>query len=72
MSCCACGVCCRKPRYKRLINSLFPEDPQDGVPVAANMEKFIYFAQSSPEDLDKMGKYLTIRLRKSLHREKTG
>ena len=69
MSC--CGYC-RKPRYKRLLDSLFPEDSNDERPVAVNMDKFIYFAQSSPEDLDKMGKYLTIRLRKSLHREKTG
>lgn len=69
MSC--CGVC-RKPRYKRLIDSLFPEDPQEDRPVAANMDKLVYFAQSSPEDLDKMGKYLKLRLRKSLHREKAG
>ena len=66
------GACCRKPRYKRLIDSLFPEDSQDERPVAANMDKLVYFAQSSPEDLDRMGKYLAIRLRKSLHREKTG
>ena len=72
MSCTCCGVCCRKPRYKRLIDSLFPEDPQDVRPVAANVDKLIYFAQSSPEDLDKMGKYLSSRLRKSLHREKDG
>jgi hypothetical protein len=55
-----------------LLDSLFPEDPQDDKPVASNMDKVMYFAQSSPEDLDKMGKYLRIRLRKSLHREKIG
>lgn len=68
---CFC-VCCRKPRYKRLIDSLFPEDPHDERPVAANMDKLVYFAHSSPEYLDRMGKYLASRLRKSLHREKTG
>ncbi len=70
MSC--CGVCCRQPRYKRLIDSLFPEDPQDDKPVATNMDKLIYFAQSSPEDLDRMGQHLVIRLRKSIHRERFG
>ena len=69
MSC--CGVC-RKPRYKRLIDSLFPEDAQDNHPVYANVDKLVYFAQSSPEDLDRIGLYLTLRLRKSLNRDKIG
>ena len=67
-----CGVCCRKPRYKRLIDSLFPEDVQSEQPVQANVDKVVYFARSSPEELNKMGRYLSERLRKSLSRDKLG
>ncbi len=67
-----CGVCCRKPRYKRLIDSLFPEDIQSTRPVQANMDKVVYFAKSTPEALNRMGLYLSERLRKSLNRDRIG
>ena len=71
MASCGC-FCCRKPRYKRLVDSLFPADPQDSSPVASDMDKLLYFAKSSPEHLDRIGEYLAMRLRRSLHREKRG
>jgi len=41
-------------------------------PVAADVDKLLYFAKSSPEHLDRIGEYLAMRLRRSLHREKRG
>lgn len=65
-------ACCHKPRYKRLVDSLFPQDPQESSPVAANMDKLLYFAKSSPDHLDRMGEYLAVRLRRSVQRERRG
>jgi hypothetical protein len=69
----SCGCyCCRKPRYKRLVDALYPEDPQDTTPVAAHFDKILYFASSSPEHLDRVGDYLAFRLRRSLTRDRRG
>lgn len=69
----SCGCyCCRKPRYKRLVDTLYPDDPQDTTPVAAHLDKLLYFARSSPEHLDRMGDYLATRLRRSLTRDRRG
>lgn len=69
----SCGCyCCRKPRYKRLVDALYPDDPQDTTPVAAHLDKLLYFARSSPEDLDRVGDYLAARLRRSLTRDRRG
>ena len=69
----SCGCyCCRKPRYKRLVDALYPEDPQDTTPVASNLDKLLYFASSSPEHLDRVGDYLAFRLRRSLNRDRRG
>ena len=69
----SCGCyCCRKPRYKRLVDTLYPEDPQDTTPVASNLDKLLYFASSSPEHLDRVGDYLAMRLRRGLTRERRG
>ena len=64
--------CCPKPRYKRLVDGLFPEDPQTPTPVSANMDKLLFFAQTSPDHLDNIGEYLALRLRRSLQRERNG
>ncbi|XP_064391064.1 protein EFR3 homolog B-like [Halichondria panicea] len=64
--------CCPKPRYKRLVDRLFPEDPQTPTPVSANMDKLLFFAQTSPDHLDNIGEYLALRLRRSLQRERNG
>lgn len=68
---CSC-YCCRKPRYKRLVDALYPEDPQDTTLVASNLDKLLYFASSSPEHLDRVGDYLALRLRRSLNRDRRG
>ena len=69
----SCGCyCCRKPRYKRLVDALYPEDSQDTTPVASNLDKLLYFASSSPEHLDRVGDYLALRLRRSLGRDRRG
>lgn len=67
-----CCASCRKPRYKRLVDSLFPDDPQECSPVAANMDKLLYFGKSSPDHLDRTGEYLALRLRRSVQRERRG
>ncbi len=64
--------CCPKPRYKRLVDGLFPEDPQTPTPVSANIDKLLFFAQTSPDHLDNIGEYLALRLRRSLQRERNG
>ena len=72
MGWCGWCLCCRKPRHKRLVDALFPEDPQDATPVAAEQDKLLYFGRSSPEQLDRVGAYLALRLRRSLARERRG
>uniref|UniRef100_A0A4W5NH33 EFR3 homolog B n=1 Tax=Hucho hucho TaxID=62062 RepID=A0A4W5NH33_9TELE len=57
-----CGCCgALRPRYKRLVDNIFPEDPEDGL-VKANMEKLTFYALSAPEKLDRIGAYLSERL----------
>lgn len=46
-----------RPRYKRLVDDIFPALPQDGL-VKSNMEKLTFYALSSPEKLDRIGEYL--------------
>ncbi len=60
--------CCPKPRYKRLVDGLFPEDPQTPTPVSANIDKLLFFVQTSPDHLDNIGEYLALRLRQSLQK----
>ncbi|KFW64142.1 Protein EFR3 B, partial [Pygoscelis adeliae] len=39
-----CGCCgALRPRYKRLVDNIFPEDPEDGL-VKTNMEKLTFYA----------------------------
>uniref|UniRef100_A0A7M4E395 EFR3 homolog B n=1 Tax=Crocodylus porosus TaxID=8502 RepID=A0A7M4E395_CROPO len=57
-----CGCCgALRPRYKRLVDNIFPEDPEDGL-VKTNMEKLTFYALSAPEKLDRIGAYLSERL----------
>ncbi|KAM9835980.1 protein EFR3 homolog B-like [Aulostomus maculatus] len=67
-----CGCCwALRPRYKRLVDNIFPEDPQDGL-VKANMEKLTFFALSAPEKLDRIAAYLSERLTRELNRHRYG
>ncbi|XP_062985986.1 protein EFR3 homolog A isoform X2 [Elgaria multicarinata webbii] len=69
------GVCCccaaLRPRYKRLVDNIFPEDPKDGL-VKADMEKLTFYAVSAPEKLDRIGAYLAERLSRDVVRHRYG
>ncbi|KAI4895464.1 hypothetical protein NFI96_023971, partial [Prochilodus magdalenae] len=67
-----CGCCgALRPRYKRLVDNIFPEDPEDGL-VKANMEKLTFYALSAPEKLDRIGAYLSERLSRDVARHRFG
>ncbi|XP_072123069.1 protein EFR3 homolog B-like isoform X1 [Mobula birostris] len=67
-----CGCCgALRPRYKRLVDNIFPEDPEDGL-VKANMEKLTFYALSAPEKLDRIGAYLAERLSRDVARHRYG
>ncbi|GLH01875.1 EFR3-like protein cmp44E [Gryllus bimaculatus] len=67
-----CGCCSAlRPRYKRLVDNIFPVTPQDGL-VKSNMEKLIFYSLSSPEKLDRIGEYLFQRACRDINRRRTG
>ncbi|XP_064784834.1 protein EFR3 homolog B isoform X4 [Oncorhynchus masou masou] len=67
-----CGCCgALRPRYKRLVDNIFPEDPEDGL-VKVNMEKLTFYALSAPEKLDRIGAYLSERLSRDVARNRYG
>ncbi|ENN74642.1 hypothetical protein D910_09626 [Dendroctonus ponderosae] len=67
-----CGCCSAfRPRYKRLVDSIFPVYPQDGL-VKSNMEKLTFYSLSSPEKLDRIGEYLYQRAAREIYRKKYG
>lgn len=67
-----CGCCgALRPRYKRLVDNIFPEDPEDGL-VKVNMEKLTFYALSAPEKLDRIGAYLSERLCRDVARHRIG
>ncbi|XP_013379018.1 protein EFR3 homolog B isoform X3 [Lingula anatina] len=67
-----CGCCTAlKPRYKRLVDSIFPDNPEDGL-VKDNMQKLVYYGTSKPEKLDRIGQYLEQRLSRDVTRSRTG
>ncbi|KAK7907815.1 hypothetical protein WMY93_016427 [Mugilogobius chulae] len=67
-----CGCCgALRPRYKRLVDNIFPEDPEDGL-VKANMEKLTFYALSAPEKLDRIGAYLSEKLSRDVARHRYG
>uniref|UniRef100_A0A9J8BGF0 EFR3 homolog Bb (S. cerevisiae) n=2 Tax=Cyprinus carpio carpio TaxID=630221 RepID=A0A9J8BGF0_CYPCA len=55
----------------RLVDNIFPEDPEDGL-VKANMEKLTFYALSAPEKLDRIGAYLSERLSRDVARHRYG
>lgn len=68
--CCGCYSALR-PRYKNLVDSIFPVLPQDGL-VKNNMEKLTFYALSSPEKLDRIGEYLYQKAGRDIYRRKYG
>ena len=67
-----CGCCCRTPRHKRLVDSLFPVDPQCVDPVTTDLEKLLYLARSEPDRLDDVGAYLASKQRRAVLRDRKG
>nr|XP_024214144.1 protein EFR3 homolog cmp44E isoform X1 [Halyomorpha halys] len=66
-----CFTCsCMRPRYKRLVDNIFPANPQDGL-VKTNMEKLTFYSLSSPEKLDRIGEYIFQRASRDISRKKT-
>lgn len=59
------------PRYKRLVDNIFPVDPDDGL-VKTNMDKLIFYSLSSPEKLDRIGDYLYQRASRDINRKRYG
>ncbi|KAL1115272.1 hypothetical protein AAG570_007303 [Ranatra chinensis] len=60
-----------RPRYKRLVDNIFPQLPQDGL-VKSNMEKLVFYSLSSPEKLDRIGEYLFQRASRDISRKRNG
>ena len=58
-----------RPRYKRLVDNIFPDSPEDGL-VKSNMEKLTFYSLSSPEKLDRIGEYLYQKASKDIGRKK--
>ncbi|KAJ6647316.1 Protein EFR3 like cmp44E [Pseudolycoriella hygida] len=67
---CCCGCCSAlRPRYKRLVDNIFPVNAEDGL-VKSNMEKLTFYSLSSPEKLDRIGEYLYQKAAKDIHRKR--
>uniref|UniRef100_A0A915LBY3 Uncharacterized protein n=1 Tax=Romanomermis culicivorax TaxID=13658 RepID=A0A915LBY3_ROMCU len=67
-----CG-CCKacQPRYKRLVDSIYPAYPEMGL-VKSNMQKLTFYAISHPEKLDRIGDYLANKLSRDIYRLRIG
>uniref|UniRef100_A0A1I8NRE8 Protein EFR3 homolog cmp44E n=1 Tax=Stomoxys calcitrans TaxID=35570 RepID=A0A1I8NRE8_STOCA len=67
---CCCGCCSAlRPRYKRLVDNIFPVNPEDGL-VKSNMEKLTFYSLSSPDKLDRIGEYLYQKASKDINRKR--
>ncbi|XP_053963442.1 protein EFR3 homolog cmp44E isoform X2 [Anastrepha ludens] len=65
-----CGCCSAlRPRYKRLVDNIFPVNPEDGL-VKSNMEKLTFYSLSSPDKLDRIGEYLYQKASKDINRKR--
>ena len=60
-----------RPRYKRLVDNIYPADTRQGL-IKANMDKLIFYALSSPEKLDRIGAYLAKKLNRDVERRRFG
>lgn len=60
-----------RPRYKRLVDNVFPSDPSQGL-VKSNMEKLTFYALQAPEKLDRIGDYMFLRINNHLYRKRIG
>nr|CAD2171867.1 unnamed protein product [Meloidogyne enterolobii] len=65
---CCCSSC--KPRYKRVVDHIYPRMPPYDVPVSGNMQKLTFYSIFHPEKLNRIGIYLVQRLSRDLGRQK--
>ncbi|XP_058983521.1 protein EFR3 homolog cmp44E isoform X1 [Musca domestica] len=68
LGCCGCCSALR-PRYKRLVDNIFPVNSEDGL-VKSNMEKLTFYSLSSPDKLDRIGEYLYQKASKDINRKR--
>ncbi|KAF2352010.1 Armadillo-type fold [Trinorchestia longiramus] len=67
-----CGCCgALRPRYRRLVDNIYPANPEAGL-VKSNMDKLVWYAANSPDKLDRIGEYLAHRLTRDIHRRRYG
>lgn len=64
---CCCAPC--KPRYRRLVDAIYPRSLTDGL-INSNMQKLTFYAISQPEKLDRIGEYIVWRLSRDLYRQR--
>ncbi|CAF0935787.1 unnamed protein product [Didymodactylos carnosus] len=63
-NCYCCGYYC-VPRYKRLVNNVFPQNPQAGLD-KNNLERLRFYAVVKPEKLDKSFRYMAEKVARYL------
>ncbi|KAM3719448.1 Protein EFR3 [Dirofilaria immitis] len=62
-----CAPC--KPRYRRLVDAIYPSSLTEGL-INSNMQKLTFYAISRPEKLDRIGEYIVLRLSRDLYHQK--
>ncbi|KAL3080761.1 hypothetical protein niasHS_005348 [Heterodera schachtii] len=69
---CLPSSCCAscKPRYKRLVDSIYPRQPPFDTPLGGNMQKLTFYSISHPEKLNRIGIYFIQRLSRDLTRQR--
>lgn len=69
---CSCNCCSAfRPRYKRLVNNIYPASPAEGYD-KSNLEKLTFYARAQSEKLDRIGNYLAQRIARDLSRHRPG
>ena len=66
---CCCASC--KPRYKRLVDAIYPRNLTDGV-VSSKLMQLTFYSISHPEKLNRIGIYLVHHLSRDLYRQRLG
>ncbi|KAL3994253.1 hypothetical protein ACH3XW_20980 [Acanthocheilonema viteae] len=64
---CCCAPC--KPRYRRLVDAIYPRSLTEGL-INSNMQKLTFYAISRPEKLDRIGEYIVSRLSRDLYHQR--
>ncbi|EJW87607.1 hypothetical protein WUBG_01484 [Wuchereria bancrofti] len=62
-----CAPC--KPRYRRLVDAIYPSSLTEGL-INSNMQKLTFYAISRPEKLDRIGEYIVLRLSRDLYHQR--